>query len=287
MSLTSFLNSPEGKGLFHRFPDVTNHLIRCEGGMKTHRCDGLVIPRETGADPALIGTAYDFWCRAFIQKINKQPLELEPTEQIQRGLAIIHHREFLTGTAFDNFQLHVYNIWKTRNDYIKGIEIPLIEIAKGAITLAYVEQAMRSGQPRKDYIHIFHENIQDLCHLMEKDIKSPRLLMTKEKIYANPTFGYYSRLIGGADADFVFGTTLIDIKTTVHMKGFQEYYKQLFGYYLLSELDKTFDVSIENLAVYLPRFDALYYIKLDVIRSLIDIDAFAKQFISLLKENEK
>jgi hypothetical protein len=279
MSLTSFLRT-DGKELFDSLPDVKDHWVLCKGPLATDD-NRLVTPRHAGADPAFIGTAYDFCCRALVQKLNGQPLEEQLSPVIDSGLRSITHFNMMSDKEWKKLAKEVENIWQARVDFINGSEMTLDALAHGALRLAYVEQAYRSGRLMQKEWNT-QENRIDLINLMKST--SPQLLSTSQKIYMNPTFGYHSLLIGGADADMVFGTTLIDIKTTVHMNGFQDYFKQLFGYYLLSEFDKTFDASLQNLAVYLPRFDALYYIKLSVIRNLIDIDAFAKQFLELIEE---
>lgn len=280
MSLTSFLRSPEGIQLFKQFPDVTNHLVYCKGDIATRK--GLVAPRVQGADPAIVGTAYDFCCRAITQRVNGLLIEEELSPVLESGLRVLSAYGLAKGKELQEFQSLIPELWKVRTDYINGASIPTLQIAIGALKMAQVEQAYRSGRMMPD--PTTDENVRDLCNLINVTLQSSRLLQTKEKIYMNPDFGYFSLMVGGADADMVFGTTLIDIKTTVHTKGFQDYFKQLFGYYLLSELGKTFDASLENLAIYLPRFDALYFVRLSVLRSLIDIDAFAKQFHELIEE---
>jgi hypothetical protein len=281
MSLTSFMKSPEGSKLFNTLPKVQGHLVYCKGDL-ADQSKGLVVPRFQGADPAIVGTAYDFCCRAITQRVNGLLIEEELSPVLHAGLRLIEARGMLKKRELGDLQLAVAMIWKTRIDYINGASIPVVELARGALKLAQVEQAYRSGKLIAD--PMTNENVQDLSSLINSTIKGSRLLTTNQKIYMNPSFGYHSLLVGGADADMVFGTTLIDIKTTVHMKSFQEYFQQLFGYYLLSELDETFDASLQNLAIYLPRFDALFFIRLDVIRSLIDIDTFAKEFHKLIEE---
>lgn len=281
MSLTSFLRSPEGITLFKKFPDVTPHLVYCKGDL-ANQSKGLVVPRLNGADPAIVGTAYDFCCRAITQRVNGLLIEEELSPVLDSGLRALQAFGLSKGKELKDIQSEIQLAWKRRIDYIKGEQLSNETLAVDALNMARVEQAYRSGKfiasPVKE------ENINDLCALIHCSMIGSRLLQTKEKIYMNPSFGYHSLLVGGADADMVFGTTLIDIKTTVHTKGFQDYFKQLFGYYLLSELDKTFDASLENLAIYLPRFDALYFVRLSVIRSLIDIDTFAKEFHELIEE---
>lgn len=281
MSLTSFLRTPEAIDLFHQLPRMQDHVVECKGPLG-HQTRGMVSPRFQGAEPAIVGTAYDFCCRAIAQRINGTLLEEELSPVLDAGLRALSAFGLAKPSEVKTFQSSIQHFWGERIDYIQGASVSPSQLATGALKMAQVEQAYRSGRLQTD--PTTNDNLQDLCNLIESTIQSERLLKTNQKMYMNPSFGYFGTLVGGADADMVFGTTLIDIKTTVHKKSFQEYFQQLFGYYLLSELDKTFDASLQNLAVYLPRYDALYFVRLDVLRGLIDIDIFAKEFLELIEE---
>ena len=280
MSLTSFLKTEEARGLFKEFPNVKNHLVECNGAPSKRV--SLTIPRLNGANPAIVGTAYDFCCRAITQRVNGILIEEELSPVLDSGLQVIAAYGLAESIEeLEQFRKLISELWKTRIDFIKGKSLSTMQLAIGALRMAQVEQAYRSGRLISN--PCTSENVNDLCNLINASLES-RLLRTNQKMYMNPSFGYHSLLVGGADADMVFGTTLIDIKTTVYTTNFQEYFEQLFGYYLLSEFDKTFETSLQNLAVYLPRFDALYYLSISVLRGLIDIDAFAKQFLELIEE---
>jgi hypothetical protein len=54
----------------------------------------------------------------------------------------------------------------------------------------------------------------------------------------NPTFGYGSDLVGGADADLIVDGCLIDIKTTKKWSLSTDYIYQLIGYYILHRLNE-------------------------------------------------
>lgn len=278
MSLTKFLKTPEAVKLYESFPVIEPHLFYCKG-KSVHTNKKLVVPRVQGADPAVVGTAYDFCCRAITQRINGILIEKGLSTVLEAGLRILSQYDLIAPAEVSKFRTAIEEAWNRRIDYIKGELVPINQLVVDALLMARVEQACRSGRLIAD--PATNENVEDLINLCMSALTSVDLLQTKEKIYMNPTFGKASRMVGGADADMVFGTTLIDIKTTVHTKSLQEYFEQLFGYYLLSDIDKTFNKQIQYLAAYLPRFDTLYFISLDKLRSLMNVDAFAKQFLDL------
>jgi hypothetical protein len=74
-------------------------------------------------------------------------------------------------------------------------------------------------------------------------------------VHLNPTFGEWSELVGGADADLILNGTLIDIKTTQYLDFKQEYFHQLIGYAILA---KQSGMVVSNIAVYFSRHGYLY-----------------------------
>ncbi|WP_223644223.1 hypothetical protein [Corallococcus sp. EGB] len=73
----------------------------------------------------------------------------------------------------------------------------------------------------------------------------------------NPTFGRYSRAVGGADADLIADGTLFEIKTTQEARVTLEHLRQLRGYFLLTRAMRRDDPRvppISNLGIYFPRY---------------------------------
>ncbi len=83
----------------------------------------------------------------------------------------------------------------------------------------------------------------------------------------NPTFGWAGSAIDGADADVILDETLIEIKTTKHLKLDRMTYNQLWGYYFLSCICKPDGVKrklrVKELAVYFARYAKLVTMKVD------------------------
>lgn len=122
-------------------------------------------------------------------------------------------------------------------------------------------------------------DLTDLRSLLALAAECTSDLTATRHCLLNPEFGSASVLVGGADADIVVDGTLIDIKTTKHLKLTQDYYNQLIGYYVLSRLaggtvDGWKDIRITHLAAYFSRYGLLHAIPITDI--ITDEQRFAK-----------
>jgi hypothetical protein len=86
-----------------------------------------------------------------------------------------------------------------------------------------------------------------------------------------PDFGDYARRVMGADADVIAGERLVEIKCVDTASVGIEYLRQLFGYFLLSELvadDHGPRARIEELCLYFARHARVYRIDAATLRSM-------------------
>lgn len=95
-------------------------------------------------------------------------------------------------------------------------------------------------------------------------------------IILNPTFGTYSTIVGGADADVITSNSLIDLKTSTQPRISNYELAQIVGYYLLLQMNvanplKAPSTSIEDfpnvkeIGIFYPRYGGLYCIPTDSI----------------------
>lgn len=219
MSLTSLLNKdPNVIKLFNCLP-ADQRFLKHYTPQPVYRNNRLIpiATRPKGACRLLVGTAYDFWLRAYIQRLNQFHQEKHLPAQVNFGLKRMEEEHFLSRQELTKFKELVQSVWQMRNDYIKGMEVSLRDLLKGCFYLAYCEKAMRSGERIEgNYFDVSYPNGNDLIRLAQATENIPTLFQTDKTIYLNPTFHKYSRLVGGADADFVIGETLIDIKTSMY-----------------------------------------------------------------------
>ncbi len=190
-----------------------------------------------------VGTAFDYAMRLMLSDINKTPVSEFPLvaelaakrKKRKQFIASFHDRRL----AFRRHQLAID------------------ELIPDCITLAKLESVFRSKQDFPDSL-IFTVDEHDVA-----DLKSLIKLVDASKFRAsaqclmNPIFNKSSADVGGADADFIIDSTIIDIKTTKHLIFEREYFRQLVGYYLLNKRENNLHGEITTLGIYFSRFAVL------------------------------
>ena len=152
-------------------------------------------------------------------------------------------------------------------------------LISSSIILAQMDVPYRAGRLPSDFGHVNPDDIKDLRNLIS--LADPRIFKAKNACYLNPTFGYGSNLVGGADADVIVDGTLIDIKTVKTLKFTREMYNQLIGYYVLAKLGKVggnSDVQISRLGVYFSRYGVLHLISAEQIENNPGFPRFVMAF---------
>lgn len=107
-------------------------------------------------------------------------------------------------------------------------------MAQHAIKLAYLDDIFRAGRLDKHFQDdVPAEEVNDLVELL--DIVPFETLLDNRNVLLNPTFGdKASKLVGGADADLIVGSHLIDIKVTISDSVKPQHLDQLLGYFFLT-----------------------------------------------------
>lgn len=86
-------------------------------------------------------------------------------------------------------------------------------------------------------------------------------LAKRSPLLLNPTFGKMSALVGGADADILAGSTLVEIKTRQQACIERDDVRQLLGYAILARGCEEMP-RLSSVAVYFPRFGVLHDVPL-------------------------
>lgn len=286
MSLTSLLkNDANVVKLFSTLPQL-QPLFKTFYPEKQKR-DTLVAPRYANAAPDTVGTAYDFWCRAFIQRLNEKEVEIEIPRQVLAGIVIANEHQFITEEETELLFKNVEIIWKMRSKFINKMPVSEKNLLIGCLILANCEQMYRSkkipNNPEGSLLTIRNADYYDLKQLTKVNERVPRLFQSQKEIYMNPTFGDYSKIVGGADADYIMGNMLVDIKTSHYGNINQEYINQLLGYYFLSKFDETFPCDIQQIGIFYPRYNKLAFCQISDIEQMIDLKQFASYFKSIIE----
>ena len=282
MSLTSFIDQPEIRRVFRT-------SIAKQPPLDSNK--PMLAPPLT-TNYALVGTAFDYLLRFYLERIN-------PGTKTKRwvagnGILFIEDKQTreLAKKTFEEAQ-RLYQI------YLQDGALS-DDLISSSLHLACLDASFRSGGERfnKDgLIYLDERDIEDLKQLMslvkEQNFKAQRAC------FLNPTFGYASRMVSGADADIIIDDKIIDIKTTKNLKLEPKYLHQIVGYYILLSLggidikreeicNYIAEISeINDLCIYFSRHGYLHTIKTDDLIAPASLSDFVKWFIKSCCSSEE
>lgn len=264
MSLTSFLeNNADVRAQF------LAHFTKPDFRLKSP----IIAPPLTESY-GLIGTAFDYLLRFYLEKLNPGT---EPTEWVaDDGLRI------LLAHADRKRANQAIRLIQAKERYIAFLKsnrtMPSPALIEGAIWLASFDVIYRAGI-------LDVKLLPRVPALLVKDLQKMLSLVPEERFRAkkqcilNPTFGRGSLLVGGADGDVIIDDTLIDIKTTKHLTFDREFFNQLIGYYVLScigGIDNCVKLKIKHVAIYYARYGVLHRVCLANCHKSSDLPKFIR-----------
>ena len=247
-----------------------------------------LVVEQSGCDPSLIGTAYDYLVRMKMER-------LLPEDKVRAGdwtaLKAIRNAFKDRGLIpFDDDLWHTYEIGyimctelvgarKLFFEYLTGDEEEVSDdLVAAAYSLACCDAYYRSGSPHpligEDAPR---EAIQELTALLNN---TPFEKFTCNDIcHLNPTFDFAGEAVGGADADLVLDGLLIDLKTSAKRSFRVEDWRQLLAYVLLSRIEANLsegDYPVQEIGVYFARFGILEIWNLFDVVDPDEFDEFCK-----------
>ena len=276
MSLSSLLEKQDVKAKFQMEFQKPKFDIKRE----------LLAPPLLGAQPRLVGTAFDYLLRFYVKYLNPQAEEDEGGWAAERALRVLQRRG-------ENNLYEIGNVIvaEARHNYQNFLETGKFsdELLKSALSLGKLDPFTR----RSDYIvenleSIDNEDIADLRNLI--NIVQPNVFRTQGRVLLNPDFGPGSLLVKGADADLILDDLLIDIKTIKTLTLDRKSFDQLLGYYLLSVIERQFEPDIEpitRLGIYFSRYGYLYEFKVEEVINPKTFPQFVKTFVARAEEDRK
>lgn len=276
MSLTSLLRDPQSP--VRAYLDGISPLIEASGGRRSDgaaeaaaalglpelaRCRTVVSPFP-GADPRLSGTAVDF--RARIELGGFDPhhsIAAVGIAQLANHVPYVEngaHRAKVLTEAFGVAEMLLRDPQHSDSD-----------LDRASILLAYCEQVARTGAKALDGSlgnscdvapdgKSFTDQLDPLALANIRSLmfsNGDQLEIWQEQITGgdryepNPSFTG-SELVGGADADWIIGETLIDCKVygELSVPKIRGFLRQLLGYVML-DLDDS--LGIRHVGIWLPR----------------------------------
>lgn len=192
-----------------------------------------------------VGMAFDYAMRMLIHRQNveiTQKRRLVAWNGIGRGK---RRREFME------------RLEEKENEVLAG-QLAVENILSDYIVCAKLETVFRSGRnvPDTEIFGVDQGDVEDLRQLVETIPVG--LFKAKVQCILNPIFGKSSGDVGGADADIILDSLLLDIKTTKEFKFRREYWRQLIGYYALNMREGNMYGEMKELGLYFSRYGVLY-----------------------------
>ena len=185
---------------------------------------------------ALVGTAFDYLFRFEVQRRC-------PKARAQKWVAEIALGLFGgdAGAEGQTARRVVRNARRAQANFVrsrKPSEELLSEMAQHAIRLAKLDSLYRGGIFDPTAEEAGPRDVRDLLRLLRivPFDGSLGVLLKKGPVLLNPTFGKFSVLMGGADADLVAGDALIDLKATKFPEFTEEHLAQILGYLMLGDM---------------------------------------------------
>jgi len=225
---------------------------------------------------SLIGTAFDYLVRSELKRL--YPNAIENKFIAESSIALVEQNI----KEYGYYQAKNERIGKKELDAMRSIERKYKEermlfIKSGNLTNSFIETTIRFARMdvifragiyddvEKNVDPLDIEDLRALYNLIPEGLKKS----ASNNIILNPNFGFASLEVGGADADLIIDSKIIDIKTTKEMRLDAYSWSQIVGYLILAdearEIEKNFPV-IERIGIYFSRYGYLWDIDADYVR---------------------
>lgn len=225
MSLTEILTYPEVAAEFNKYIRVP--ALQAQGALK------MAAPPRYHDSYALVGTAFDYCLRFCIAACN-QDLVAEQPWVAEIAVKLMEGEEDLPpGLSLEQARKGVTRARELYAEFLKS-KVFTRQLARAALFLAALDKAYRTGPETVVISYLrapLQYEVEDCMRLVR--VVPREMIIAKQRAALNPTFGKASRLVRGADADFVIDDTLIDIKTTKYYQVAAAQLHQLIGYRML------------------------------------------------------
>jgi hypothetical protein len=186
----------------------------------------------------LVGTAFDYLIGYILEHRNKGKVTRSGTPIALRALFILRDTANTAAeiNQVNNVEAMILRHMAQADAFIEKGNLTR-ELIASTLQVANLDQIYRAGiMPRQLIKKTYIEDINDI-HRMVQAIPLDRFTANKEA-FTGPDFGHSSRLIGGADADFIIDGALIDTKTSMKLAIPLSMWCQVVGYYLLNRVER-------------------------------------------------
>jgi hypothetical protein len=160
-------------------------------------------------------------------------------------------------------------------------------LATHSIGLAKLDLVFRARHIDPNLDEVNPDVVRDVVHLLKlvpyQELSHPEVMML------NPTFGVFSHVAGGADADLITGDLLVDFKTVKNTRRIREMVFQLLAYLMLARRAREEDglfPQIDRLGIYFSRQAYLWTTQVEGVTSHTRYSETEDWFIHYAEETE-
>jgi hypothetical protein len=186
----------------------------------------------------LVGTAFDYLIGYILEHRNRGMVKKSGAPIAIRSYCILRDlaRSDDQRRKVQDVEALIINHMRNADDFIASGDLTR-EMIASTLQVANLDQIYRAGiLPRQLIKKAYEADIDDI-NRMYRAVPLERFTATKEA-FTGPDFGQSSRLIGGADADFIIDGALIDTKTSMKLAIPLSMWCQVVGYYLLNRVER-------------------------------------------------
>lgn len=231
MSLTALIRHPT---------PVRNRMSQDFPRPKLRVAADLRVPRASPS-PSLIGTAFDYLLRFYLQRANSHAVARKwVAERAHKAISsygdagillFAGERLLPCGKVRDCMARYIRDAKRHVAEFMAGESLST-DLLRSTLKLAHCDPYYRSGRIGERFGRPRTIEIEELRQLAEATDWS--VFESKRVCLLNPTFGQGSTMIGGADADLLLDDTLIDVKTVGDLRVTALDWRQLIGYAALN-----------------------------------------------------
>lgn len=274
MSLTSFIRRPEVRTGFR------GAVVK-----PAFKCSVPLVAPPLSKHYGLVGSAFDYLLRFFIERLN---------QNANKYTWVAHLALTLLSGNSRLYRIAAQRLLQAEKHYAMYLKTGIItdELLTSVLYLATMDVIFRAGPGV-----IRAEHFENVDPLDVEDLKALISVVPKQEFTAiqtsvlNPSFGWASQLVGGADADVIIDDTLIEIKTTKYLTLDRSYIDQLIGYYVLLKLNgisscvpsafKAKEYELNYIGVYFARHGYFYKVPINDVIEPGFFPEFAKWFVEI------
>jgi len=194
MSLTSFIKIP-----------VIKEIFRKEFPMMQSKLEGEFKAKPITKNYSLVGTAFDYLFRFYLEQKNPNCITKGwIAEESVLLLDAMRNKHPKWNDEMEQASKKMKNFLeeskKSHADFLSRGTLDE-KIIRTAVILAQMDVFYRSGSIPPNLGAVEDGDVEDLRNLIS--ILDPDMFRAKKHCFLNPTFGYGSTLVDGADADLV------------------------------------------------------------------------------------